>query len=318
MRERAGLGQMRRATPLHPSHSGPNPASTMSRSPANLPFFRIGPERPASPVVLSVPHAGRDYRPELLRAARLGKAVLETLEDRLVDRLIWRATTAGATAFVARAPRAEIDLNRDERELDPALIHPPLPSGSLVQSARTRGGLGLVPSRIAGAGPIWRERIERAELNRRIEEIHQPYHRAIAKALDLARERFGAAILLDCHSMPPRARMAGGAGAASVIFGDRHGTTIDADLLDAAVGAARALGYKTACNAPYAGGYVVGRHGRPRQGQHALQIELDRSIYLDADLRAPGPGFEGACRLIAKVADALETRLLDCAQIAAE
>jgi len=283
------------------------------------PFFRIGPERPASPVLLSVPHAGRDYRPELLRGARLSKAVLETLEDRLVDRLVWRATAAGATAFIARAPRAEIDLNRDERELDPALIQPPLAAGALVQSARTRGGLGLIPSRIAGAGPIWRERIARAELNRRIEDVHKPYHRAIEAALELARERFGAAILLDCHSMPPRPRIHGGAGAATVIFGDRHGATISADLLDAAVSAARGLGYKTACNAPYAGGYVVGRHGRPREGLHALQIELDRSIYLDEDLRAPGPGFEGACRLIAAVAAALETRLLGPAEaIAAE
>lgn len=290
----------------------------MTRFPANLPFFRIGPERPVSPVILSVPHAGRDYRPELLRAARLPKAALETLEDRLVDRLVWRATAAGATAFIARAPRAEIDLNRDERELDPALVQPPLPSGSLVQSARTRGGLGLVPSRIAGAGPIWRERLDRDELSRRIEGVHRPYHQALEDALALARDRFGAAILLDCHSMPPRPRIEGGAGAASVIFGDRHGTTIDPDLLDAAVGAARALGYRTARNAPYAGGYVVGRHGKPKQGVHALQVELDRSIYLDADLRAPGPGFEGTCRLIAAVADALETRLLDSAQIAAE
>ncbi|HST36052.1 MAG TPA: N-formylglutamate amidohydrolase [Allosphingosinicella sp.] len=289
----------------------------MTRSPANLPFFRIGPARPVSPVVLSVPHAGRDYRPELLGAARLGKAQLETLEDRLVDRLVWRATAAGATAFIARAPRAEIDLNRDEREIDPAMIEPPLASGGLVQSARTRGGLGLVPSRISGAGPIWRERLGRAELNRRIEDVHKPFHKAIEDALKLARDRFGEAILLDCHSMPPRQRIEG-ANHATVVFGDRHGTTISADLLDAAVSAARSLGYKTACNAPYAGGYVVSRHGRPREGLHAIQIELDRSIYLDADLRAPGPGFEGTCRLIAAVADALETRLLDSAQLAAE
>ena len=181
----------------------------MTRSPANLPFFRIGPARPVSPVVLSVPHAGRDYRPELLAAARLGKAMLETLEDRLVDRLVWRATAAGATAFIARAPRAEIDLNRDEREIDPAMIEPPLASGGLVQSARTRGGLGLVPSRIAGAGPIWRERLTRAELNRRIEDVHQPFHRAIEETLSQARDRFGAAILLDCHSMPPRRHLEG-------------------------------------------------------------------------------------------------------------
>ncbi len=275
------------------------------------PFFRIGPERPVSPVILSVPHAGRDYRPQLLKAARLDQAVLETLEDRLVDRLVWRATAAGATAFIARAPRAEIDLNRDAREIDPSLVTPTLPSAALVQSARTRGGLGLIPSRIAGSGPIWRERIPRAELIRRVETIHAPYHAALEAALDHARMRFGEAVLLDCHSMPPRHRADNdGSRAATIVFGDRHGTTISADLLDAATAASRALGYRTACNAPYAGGYIVARHGRPQHGIHALQIEIDRSAYLDADLRTPGPGFEGMARLIAGVAQAIEQRLL--------
>jgi N-formylglutamate amidohydrolase len=290
-------------------------------APPPSPFFRIGPERPVSPVVLSIPHAGRDYRPALVSASRLPKAALETLEDRLVDRLVWRATANGATAFIARAPRAEIDLNRDEREIDPALVAPPLPAGGLVQSARTRGGIGLIPSRITGLGPIWRERITRDEFDRRVGTIHRPYHAALEAALSHARARFGAAILLDCHSMPPRpgAAARGEAAMASVIFGDRHGTTTTPDLLDAAVEAARALGYRTACNAPYAGGYVVSRHGRPQRGVHALQIELDRSLYLDADLRAPGQGFEGACRLIAAVARALEQRLLEAPEaIAAE
>jgi len=278
---------------------------------AAAPFFRIGPERPVSPVVLSIPHAGRDYRPELLRAARVPQAALETLEDRLVDRLVWRATANGATAFVARAPRAEIDLNRDEREIDPSLIAPPLPSGSLVQSARTRGGIGLIPSRITGLGPIWRERVTQTELARRVDTIHRPYHLALEAALGHARTRFGAAILLDCHSMPPRPRNEGGGpGAATVVFGDRHGTTTTPDLLDAAVTAAAGLGYRTACNTPYAGGYIASRHGRPQRGIHALQIELDRSLYLDRDLRGPGPGFESVCRLIAAVASALEERLL--------
>jgi N-formylglutamate amidohydrolase len=275
------------------------------------PFFRIGPERPISPVVLSVPHAGRDYRPALLQAARVSRTVLETLEDRLVDRLIWRATTNGATAFVARAPRAEIDLNRDEREIDPASIAPPLPAGTSVQSARTRGGIGLIPSRITGAGPIWRERTTRAELERRLAQIHRPYHEAVAAALAHARARFGEAILLDCHSMPPRHRPeADGSRIATVVFGDRHGASASADLLDAALGAARALGYRSGVNAPYAGGYVIARHGRPNDGVHALQIEICRSAYLDADLRTPGPGFEGAARLIAAVAQAMEQRLL--------
>ena len=274
---------------------------------SSAPFVRIGPDHPASPVVLSVPHAGRAYRPELLQAARLPRAVLETLEDRLVDRLVWRAVEAGATAFIARAPRAEIDLNRDEREIDPALIDPPLPSGSTLSSSRTRGGLGLIPSRIAGVGAVWKEGITRAELTRRIATIHRPYHAALAAALAEASERFGAAVLLDCHSMPPRAP--GGDPQATAVFGDRHGTSASPELVDAAVAAARALGWRTARNAPYAGGYLAGRHGRPQCGVHAIQLEVCRSAYLDAELRAPGPGFAAACRLVAAVAQALEERL---------
>lgn len=283
------------------------------------PFVRIGPERPLSPVVLSVPHAGRDYSPALLQAARVGRAALETLEDRLVDRLIWRATANGATAIVARSPRAEIDLNRDPREIDPALVAPPLPSGHVMQSARTRGGLGLIPSRIAGAGPIWRERISRAEVTRRVDRIHAPYHEALEAALGHARDRFGEAVLLDCHSMPPRARLDGGRTPhAAIVFGDRHGTTIAPDLLDAALGAARGLGWRAQCNAPYAGGYIVARHGRPKDGLHALQLEIDRAAYLDADLRTPGPGFESVARLIAALVQAIEARLLRPTAIAAE
>jgi N-formylglutamate amidohydrolase len=281
----------------------------MTRSPANLPFFRIGPERPVSPVILSVPHAGRDYRPELLRSARLPKAALETLEDRLVDRLVWRAVADGAVALIAEAPRAEIDLNRDEREIDPALVAPPPASGEMLQSARTRGGLGLVPSRIAGSGAIWLHRLSRDELRRRVETIHRPYHAALAGALRAARDRFGAAVLLDCHSMPPRPPI-GGVKPAEVVFGDRHGTSITLALLEAAAAAARRLGFASALNAPYAGGYVVARHGAPAQGIHALQIEIDRSAYLDPALREPGAGFDRTAALIAAVAEALRDEIL--------
>src|SRR5439155_16301326 len=125
----------------------------MAESPsAPLPFRRLGPECPAGPVVLSVPHAGRDYSDALLRASRLSRPRLEALEDRLVDRLVWRAVAAGAPAFIADVPRAEIDLNRDEREVDPAMVVPRPQPSPLADTPRTRGGLGLVPARLAGAG----------------------------------------------------------------------------------------------------------------------------------------------------------------------
>jgi N-formylglutamate amidohydrolase len=280
-----------------------------SHQPTDAPFFRAGPAQPASPVVLSVPHAGRDYPAALLKASRVPRATLETLEDRLVDRLVWRAVGEGATAIVARAPRAEIDLNRDEREIDPALIAPPPPASAVLQSARTRGGLGLVPSRIAGIGAIWLHRISRDELRRRVETIHRPYHQALDEALRAARARFGVAILLDCHSMPPREPV-GGVRPASLVFGDRHGTTAGPAFLEAALSAARGLGWSAAINSPYAGGHIVARHGAPRDDVHALQIEIDRSAYLGEDLREPGAGFDRAALLIAAVAAALAEEAL--------
>lgn len=286
----------------------------MKESPAAEPFMRVGPEPSASPVVLSVPHAGRDYSAALLRAARLPRDRLETLEDPLVDRLVWRAVAGGATALVARAPRAEIDLNRDEREVDPAMVAPPPPTSSLLQSARTRGGLGLVPARITGSGAIWLRRMAGGELERRLNAIHRPYHDALARILETARSRFGVAILLDCHSMPPR-----GGAAAGIVFGDRHGTSMAADYVEAAIAAAESEGFTTARNAPYAGGHITTRHGRPAKGIHALQMEIDRSLYLAPDLRSPGPGFDRTARMIAAVTAALAARALEPPQsIAAE
>jgi N-formylglutamate amidohydrolase len=285
----------------------------MNASPAPPPFYRTGPERLASPVVLSVPHAGRAYSPELLRAARVPLNVLEALEDRLVDRLVWRAVAGGATAIVATAPRAEIDLNRDERELDPAMVAPPPPSAGLVSTLRTRGGLGLVPARLAGAGGLWRGRMSRDELNRRIETVHRPYHQALADALGAARRQFGTAVLLDCHSMPPRGDSppsSVGPGA-RIIFGDRYGTTIAPELRAQALAAARMLGFEPGLNDPYAGGHVIERHGRPAERIHAIQIEIDRSLYLDAGLREPGPGFDRAARLLAAVTEALGAAVSD-------
>ncbi len=285
--------------------------------PAPLPFHRIGPERIASPVILSVPHAGRAYSADLLRAARVPLNVLEALEDRLVDRLVWRAVAGGATAIVASVPRAEIDLNRDERELDPAMVAPPPPTAELISTLRSRGGLGLVPARLAGAGGLWRGRMSRDELNRRVETVHRPYHIAIAEALAAARRQFGAAVLLDCHSMPPRGD---GQAGTPVIFGDRYGATIAPELKAAALAAARVMGFAASCNDPYAGGHVIERHGRPGEGIHALQLEIDRSLYLDTALREAGAGFDRAARLIAAVSEALAIAVAgsDAMPIAAE
>ncbi len=280
----------------------------MAETAATLPFLRIGPAEPVSPIVLSVPHAGRDYSPALLAAARLPREKLEVLEDRLVDRLVWRAVAAGASALVAQAPRAEIDLNRDAREIDPSMVNPSPPAHGLLQSARSRGGLGLVPSRIAGSGAIWLRRMSGDELERRIATIHRPYHDALEVMLEATRRRFGLAILLDCHSMPPRDAPGLQAG---IVFGDRHGASSAREFVDAAEGAARALDFEVARNTPYAGGYITVRHGRPERDVHALQIEIDRTLYLGADLLTPGAGFDKVAQMLAAVTAAIAARALE-------
>lgn len=257
----------------------------------------VHPPRGPLPVLLSVPHSGRDYNSAVLDNAAHGRRALETLEDPVVDRLVWRAIAGGVGAVVQPVPRAVIDCNRDEEEVDPAAIAgiSPSPVGP-----RARYGLGLIPSRTHRHGALWRRPIEQAELKLRIESVHRPYHRALASALDGLVGVHGEAILLDCHSMPSRPR-----GQANIVIGDRHGASCAAWISSEAARIVRAAGFTAALNDPYAGGAIVMRHGRPQQGIHALQLEIDRSLYLDRGARTAGPGFDRMALLIETLATEL-------------
>jgi N-formylglutamate amidohydrolase len=254
------------------------------------PFPIIHASRGSLPVLLSVPHSGRDYDSAVLNNAAQGRRALETLEDPLVDRLAWRAIATGIGAVIQPVPRAVIDCNRDEEEVDPAAIAgiSPMPVGP-----RARCGLGLVPSRTHRHGSLWRRPIDRAELVRRVNEVHRPYHQALAEGLEALRVLHGEALLLDCHSMPARP-----SGQADVVIGDRYGTSCSTGLSGLAMQIVRAAGFRAALNDPYAGGAIVTRHGAPRKGFHALQLEIDRSIYLERDGRTAGPGFDRIASLI--------------------
>ncbi len=253
-----------------------------------LPAPDIVPPRKALALLLSIPHSGRAYPGWLVRESIGGVAALETLEDPLVDRLAWRALASGVGAVIARAPRAAIDCNRAPDEIDSAVVI----GAPASLSPRAMAGLGIVPGRTARHGHLWRNSIARAELDRRIALVHTPYHGAIERGLDRLAITHGGALLLDCHSMPPRH------GQAELVIGDRHGTSASQALTDAAARIARAAGWSVALNTPYAGGHVVERHGRPGDNIHALQLEIDRGCYLDPDGRAPGPGFDRAARLL--------------------
>ena len=279
----------------------------MDRSPLPPPIIHA--PRAAVPVLLSVPHSGREYPQWLLANAAGGRAAMESLEDPLVDRLAWRALARGIGAVIARAPRAAIDCNRSADEIDPAVI---ADAGGGAIGVRARGGLGIVPSRSAPHGRLWRRPIDQAELGRRIAEAHAPFHDAVASALDRLAGQYGAALLIDCHSMPSRS------GQAEIVLGDRHGGSAAPWLADQAARIARSSGWSVRLNDPYAGGYVVERHGRPNRGVHALQLEIDRACYLARDRRSPGPGFDRTARLIEQLAFGLAEALAPPAAIAAE
>lgn len=260
------------------------------------------PPRGDLPVLLSVPHSGRDYPEWLIALATAGKSSLSCLEDPLVDRLVWRAVQKGCGAVIARAPRAAIDCNRAEHEVDPSVIDG---ANRGTMTARARGGLGIVPARTQQHGYLWRRAITCQQLDDRINQAHRPYHRAIEEQLVLLLERFGCALLLDCHSMPPAAE-----GVPTVVIGDCRGRTADFVVSRDAVAVANRCGFSAGLNDPFAGGHVIDRHARPARGVHALQIELDRRCYLDQLLRNPGPGFDRAAMLFEALAIELGETLL--------
>ncbi|MGN6057680.1 MAG: N-formylglutamate amidohydrolase [Sphingomicrobium sp.] len=262
----------------------------------------IHPPRGGFPVLLSVPHSGRDYPEWLVAMAAAGKASLTALEDPLVDRLIWRAVQRGCGAVIARTPRAAVDCNRAEDEVDPSVVDGAR-RGRV--TARARGGLGIVPGRTQQHGYLWRRPINRDELEERVAQAHRPYHEAIEQQLALLVERFGCALLLDCHSMPPPPQ-----GVPAVVFGDCRGRTADGWLSRAAIAVANAHGFDAGLNDPFAGGHVIERHARPVRGVHALQLELDRRAYLDPGLKKAGPRFDKGAQLIEALAVELGESLL--------
>lgn len=278
----------------------------------DLPLHHHSPSRSNLPLLLSVPHAGRDYPRWLCAGAWGGKPSLEPLEDPLVDRLVWRAIAAGHEAIIARCPRAAIDCNRAEGELDPSIVEgaPPPPAGS-----KAGAGLGLIPSRTPRHGRLWRALVDRAEVERRLNAVHRPYHALLDQRLRAIAQDFGSALLIDVHSMPPRPR---GASQAQVVIGDRYGTSAAPWLSDLAMSIGRAHGFSVSRNEPFAGGHIVARHGRPDGHIHAIQVEIDRTAYCIRDCRTPGPGFERVARLVEELATGLGESVANGEAIAAE
>jgi N-formylglutamate amidohydrolase len=279
-------------------------------------FASWGTETPSVPVLLSVPHAGRDYPSELLDALRLPPAVLLRLEDRYADVLTRRCVQLGYPVIMAHRARAWIDLNRDEQDIDTEMVQGARRSDYPAPGIKQRGGLGLIPRRLSGDGELWKRQFTLAEIQQRIMSFHQPYHRSIAEVLGRMQQRFGVAILLDLHSMPP-IRPESTAPVSQFVVGDRFGQSAGSQYAELLLGRLQASGFNAALNHPYAGAYILRRHARPRANIHAIQLEVDRSLYLDPDLRQPGEGLDRITALILSLVSALADEALGSATLIA-
>lgn len=269
-----------------------------------LPFVLIEPLRRTAPLIFSSPHSGRRYPADLLAQTRVGLLSLRRSEDAYVDELFASAASHGAPVLSAAVARAYVDLNRDAAELDPEMFEDALPQTT---SARVQAGLGAIP-RISGDGQtLYRRKLRLADAEQRIAAVHRPYHAMLANLVEETKALFGCAVLVDCHSMPSSAR---GAHAPDVVLGDRFGASCHASVTALAEATLRRLGYRVARNAPFAGGHTTQTYGRPVDHVHALQIEINRALYVDERTLERTNGYARVRADMARLAEALSAAAL--------
>lgn len=221
------------------------------------------PEQHSIPFVYNSPHSGRDYPQEFLARSRLDRLSIRRSEDHFVDELFAAAPDHGAPLLYAKFPRAYIDVNREPYELDPKMFSGPLPPYVNAHSVRVAGGLGTIARIVAENMEIYRGRLSVEEGIARIETIYKPYHACLRRLIARTHARFGAAILIDCHSMPGNIRLSGSAIRPDFIIGDRYGTSASAELTHAAMQVLSDFGFTAVRNKPYAGGFITEHYGRP-------------------------------------------------------
>ncbi|MGD9742473.1 MAG: N-formylglutamate amidohydrolase [Dongiaceae bacterium] len=269
-------------------HSAPVP-------PNDRPFELLAPDAQRVPLVFASPHSGNVYPPEFVAASRLDPMTLRRSEDSYVDELFGAAPTLGAPLLRALFPRAFVDPNREAMELDPAMFEDALPPGAKVATPRVVAGLGSIARVVATGEEIYGHKLRFAEARDRLDRFYRPYHGALEELVHATRRRFGHCLLIDCHSMPsvggPMERDAGDARV-DVVLGDCHGRSCAPLVTSHVEGLLMRQGLRVARNTPYAGGYVTQFYGRPAEGLHALQIEINRALYMDEASYRRGPGFE--------------------------
>jgi N-formylglutamate deformylase len=246
---------------------------------ATEPYRLIRPARQSTPIVFASPHSGRAYPRAFVASARLDPLALRRSEDGFVDELFAAAPRHGAPLLAATFPRVFCDVNREPWELDPGMFEGPLPSWVNTASPRVGAGLGTIARVVASGESVYRGKLTFAEAEDRIRRHWQPYHAALAALIAETRAEFGCCLLVDCHSMPTHPAQA--ADPPDMVLGDAHGTACAPRAIRRVEDSLQAMGYRVRRNDPYAGGYVTRHYGRPREGVHALQIEVARPLYMD-------------------------------------
>ena len=270
------------------------PARDCSPIPAELlpPYVVSAPEMQVAPFVLCSPHSGRTYPTSFVELSRLGPLSLRKSEDCFVDDLFAPVAAAGVPLIAARFPRAFLDVNREPYELDPELFSEPLPDYANTQSVRVAGGLGTIARIVADGEEIYRHKLSLAAGLARVEQLYIPFHAALCDLIETTRRRFGYAILIDCNSMPSASMAPAGGPRPDIVLGDRFGASADGKITRFLKDALSNLGYEVHMNRPYAGGYITEHYGRPARDVHAVQIEINRGLYLDELTMRPKAGFD--------------------------
>ncbi|MEM9733172.1 MAG: N-formylglutamate amidohydrolase [Pseudomonadota bacterium] len=257
----------------------------------NPPFMVEAPAEQRVPFVFNSPHSGRHYPASLLKNARLDTVQIRRSEDVMVDRLFSAMPRLGAPLLKACFPRAWLDVNREPYELDPRLFSERLPAHANTHSMRVLGGLGTIPRLVAENMPIYDQSPSLDEGLARVERIYRPYHENLRSLLSKTLMQFGYGVLVDCHSMPSQGGRSERHNRPDIIIGDRYGTSCHGDISRALLDQFTALGYSVARNKPYAGGFITEHYGRPLKGLHAVQIEINRALYMREDTLTLREGF---------------------------
>ena len=253
------------------------------------PFVLTRPDSWLSGVIFASPHSGCDYPDWFLKETRLPVSTLRSSEDAFVDRLIAPASRYGAVTLASRVPRCIVDLNRGADEIDPVIVRG-VPRHPLNQ--RTLAGLGVIPRVVSQGRVIHDAPMDRAEAERRIDRCWRPYHQALGALISEARTRFGQAILIDMHSMPHDSLTHLQGLRPDMVLGNRHGLSASARVSDAVCRAVEDGGWRIRRNSPFSGAYICSAYGRPAQNIHVVQLEIDRSLYMDERSITPRPDFD--------------------------